>query len=75
MEVVNHMWRKHMNVSGVIADPTIVFTTESKKMVEEQVQFASSVAGMNDKFPFKYEFVTNSKDILPDSGFMREICK
>lgn len=72
MEVVTDMWQKYQNSSGVSVDPTVIFTTESKEMAEAQGMFANSMTQATEKFPFKYDFVTNSKDVLPDSGLMRQ---
>jgi hypothetical protein len=73
MQVASDMWQKHANKSGLTVDPTVVFTTEATSMVEEQKAFVAQ----NDtqRYPFNFEFVTNTKDVTPDSGFMKEIGK
>jgi hypothetical protein len=73
MQVASDMWQKHAKKSGLEVDPTVVFTTEATSMVEEQKAFVAR----NDtqRYPFNFEFVTNTKDVTPDSGFMKKIGK
>jgi hypothetical protein len=75
MQVTSSMWQKHIDQGNKrkSLDPTVVFTTESTSMVKEQQAFISQKG--ETKFPFKFDFVTNTKDVTPDSGFMKDIGK
>jgi hypothetical protein len=73
MQVASDMWQKHAKKSGLQIDPTVVFTTEATSMVEEQKAFVAQ--NQTQRYPFNFEFVTNTKDVTPDSGFMKEIGK
>ena len=66
MVVVAETWNKHLNETGGSLHPTVVFTTEAKGMVEEQKAW-------NEQSQSHYNFVTNTRDLLPDSGFMRHV--
>jgi hypothetical protein len=68
MQVASIEWAKHQNATGAKADPTVVFTTESKDMVKEQQAFVTENGELNH--PFKFDFVTNTQDVIPDTGFM-----
>lgn len=72
MQVVNSMWSRHRNTSSTTSDINVLFTTESKAMVQEQKDFASNAA-MQSKYPLTFNFVTNSKDVTPDTGFMKGV--
>lgn len=74
MQVTSALWQNHIEngekkLSTV--DPTVVFTTESTSVVKEQQSFVADNGEAN--FPFKFEFITNTKDVTPDSGFMKDI--
>jgi hypothetical protein len=72
MIVSSDMWQQHLNATGSAAfDPTIVFTTESKELVKAQETFVAE--NNQQKLPFNFNFVTNTKDVHPDSGFMKEV--
>lgn len=76
MQVTSSLWQKHLNFTtgGTNTNknyPTVVFTTESTSMVKEQEAFVSNRS--RTKFPFEFNFVTNTKDVTPDSGFMKDI--
>ena len=74
MEVTSAFWKNHIdggNIKLPAVDPTVVFTTESTNVVKEQQAFVSEKGYA--KFPFKFDFVTNTKDVTPDSGFMKDI--
>ena len=72
MQVTSAMWQKHIDQGNQQrVDPTVVFTTEATSMVKEQQAFVSE--GGEQRHPFHFEFVTNSKDVTPDSGFMKDI--
>jgi hypothetical protein len=73
MQVASDMWQKHAKKSGIEVDPTVVFTTEATSMVEEQKAFVAQ--NETQRYPFNFNFVTNTKDVTPDSGFMKEIGK
>ena len=76
MQVTSSLWRNHIeNGNGklVAVDPTVVFTTESTSVVKEQQTFVAENG--EAKFPYKFEFITNTKDVTPDSGFMKDIGK
>lgn len=66
MVVATETWNKHLNETGGIRRPTVVFTTEARDMVEEQKAW-------NEQFHSPFNFVTNARDLLPDSGFMRHV--
>lgn len=72
MQVITNEWKKHQKRMGFKnTNPTIVFTTESKNVVEEQQTF---VAKEREKsHPFRFEFVMNTQDVHPDSGFVKDI--
>jgi len=53
-------------------DVTVVFTTESKSVVKEQEDFAANQT-LQQSYDLNFNFVTNSKDINPDSGFIVEV--
>jgi hypothetical protein len=71
MEAVGQLWTKHQNVTNSDANPTVIFTSESKAVVQEQVEFASNLT-IQQTLPHKFGFVTNSEDRHPDSGFGRD---
>jgi hypothetical protein len=71
MQVVSEMWLEHQNMSDISVPPTVVFTSEATSMVKELETFVAENRTL--KYPFKFEFVTNGKDVTPDSGFMRDI--
>ena len=76
MQVTSALWQNHVeNGSSELSkiDPTVVFTTESTSVVKEQQTFVAENG--EAKFPFKFEFITNTKDVTPDSGFMKDIGK
>lgn len=71
MQVASDMWQRHSNLTSTVAHPTVVFTTESKNMVKEQQAFVAENG--EQKYPFNFDFVTNTQDATPDSGFMNDI--
>lgn len=73
MQVSSDLWQRHLNATGLSVDPTVVFTTEATSMAKEQRAFVSEHG--EQRFPFKFDFVTNTQDITPDSGFMKDIGK
>jgi len=73
MQVTSIEWAKHQNATGTKADPTVVFTTESKNVVTEQQAFVAEHGEL--KHPFKFNFVTNTQDVTPNTGFMMKKSK
>ena len=71
MQVTSNLWQKHIEATGQKVDPTVVFTTEATGMVKEQQSFVAENG--QRKYPFKFNFVTNTEDVTPDSGFMKDI--
>jgi hypothetical protein len=71
MQITSDMWKRHQGATGITDDPTVVFTTESTSMLKEQQTFVADNG--EAKYPFKFDFVTNTQDITPDSGFMKDI--
>ena len=65
MQAVNASWAKHELANGVSSqDISVVFTTESKAMVQEQKDFASNTT-LRSRYPLSFNFVTNTKDVTP----------
>jgi hypothetical protein len=78
MRVASKMWKRHgpstaISNVDVDADPSIVFTTESTAMQEEQRLFATNTSARS-RYP-AFQFVTNSHDVTPDSGRFRDVAK
>jgi hypothetical protein len=71
IQVTSDMWQKLQQTTGITVDPTVVFTTESTDMVKEHKKFVAERG--EQKYPFKFTFVTNTQDITPDSGFMKDV--
>jgi hypothetical protein len=76
MTVTGEMWQTHMNKTGIqFTEPTVVFTTEATGMVQEQQSFVSE----NRQIPgypfFNFKYITNTHDVSPNSGFMKDIGK
>lgn len=73
MQVVNTQWAKHNQKDGTNEqDVSVLFTTESKAMVQEQIEFSQN-DDLKMKYPFSFRFVTNTKDVTPDTGFIKEV--
>jgi hypothetical protein len=77
MQVVTSLWKKQTTGSGAAQDEAssnvnVIFTTESKAMVQEQKDFASNATLRGQHHPFSFNFVTNTKDVTPDTGFIKE---
>jgi hypothetical protein len=67
MNATMHAWNKYekkINTTGKA--PFIIFTTESKQMVEDQTVFMNQ--SLSSSSQNKYRFVTNQYDVTPDSG-------
>merc|ERR1711971_1491503 len=61
--------------SNLVSNPnitTVVFTTESKDMVRQQQEFASNATLQAPFLPLQFDFISNTKDMNPDSGKLRE---
>jgi len=71
MEATTELWKRHLNETGSTNHhPTVVFTTEAKSMMQEQQTWVKK----NEQASlFEVDFVTNARDILPDSGFMKHV--
>jgi len=66
------IWERHLNETGGSHHrPTVIFTTEAKDMMLEHQTWAKE--NEHSKLPFDFDFVTNTRDILPDSGWMKDI--
>jgi hypothetical protein len=74
MKGVSQLWREHQNKTGTKSHPAVVFTTEATGMVQAQKEFASNVT-LQSGFPFEFRFVTNDRDVVPDSGFVKHFIK
>ena len=78
MTVVGEMWEKHLNRTRRVDaknshhmehHPTIIFTTETVSMVNEQKAFVAENQ-VTSRYPhFKFNFVTNPHDVTPNSSF------
>jgi hypothetical protein len=53
-------------------NPTVVFTSEAKNMIQDQRDFETNTT-LNKDFPFSFQFLTNHKEMTPDSGFVKNI--
>lgn len=73
MKVVADFWSQHVNETGIESNPTVIFTTEDKIMMDEQKAWVDQNGPTQSRFAF--EFVLNGRDILPGSGFIREVGK
>jgi hypothetical protein len=76
MQVASKMWKRHgpsTAISNVDVDASIVFTTESTAMEEEQRLFVTNTSARS-RYP-AFRFVTNSHDVTPDSGRFRDVAK
>jgi len=84
MQIASFAWQQHqikikntttaLN-SNLVSNPnntTVVFTTESKDMVRQQQEFASNATLQAPFLPLQFDFISNTKDMNPDSGKLRE---
>jgi hypothetical protein len=62
MDIMKQVWTTH--TTDLSRNITIVVTTESKMVLDDMVAFQSS----NSDWPFAYNFVVNTKDVMPGSG-------
>ena len=74
LRAVEGHWKEHLNSTGTEMDnpidPTIVFTTESKNIVREYLNFSKSNETLTS-IPFS--FITNKHDVTPDSGALFQL--
>lgn len=73
MLVTNDFWGRHANATGIGSNkqkPKVVFTTEAETVMQEQQAWVKS--DMHANSPFQFEFVTNSRDLMPGTGFMKD---
>ncbi|GAX09767.1 hypothetical protein FisN_11Lh259 [Fistulifera solaris] len=68
MQVVDDLWQANKHESDV--DPTIVFTTESKSVLADQLAYVNNT-DRRTKFRHTFNFVTNTKDVTPDTGLLK----
>jgi len=72
MTVTSDFWKHHLNETNARHNPTIVFTTEAKSMMAEQKAWVANKE--QDERLYAFTFVTNDRDLLPDTGFIKEVC-
>jgi hypothetical protein len=76
MEATTLLWQEHQNATGTNnSNPAVVFTTEATGMVREQQDFARNTSLQRRDFNLSFSFLTNDKDVTPDSGFVNDIKK
>ena len=73
MLITTDVWSRFVNDTGTKSQPTVVFTTEAKSMMKEQTTWIKQ----NEQFKsgYDFDFLTNGRDILPGSGFMKSVGK
>ena len=73
MLITTDVWSRFVNDTGTKSQPTVVFTTEAKSMMKEQTAWIKQ----NEQFKsgYDFDFLTNGRDILPGSGFMKSVGK
>jgi len=75
MIVTNDFWGRHAKATGISSSnqqrPTVVFTTEAETMMQEQQAWVEG--SKHENSPFEFDFVTNSRDLLPGSGFIKHV--
>jgi hypothetical protein len=71
MTVVADFWGQHVNKTGIGRHPTVIFTTEDKSMMDGQKAWVDQKGQTQSRFEF--EFVINSRDMLPGSGFIKDV--
>jgi hypothetical protein len=75
MQATSDLWARHLNESSAnskekSAGPTVLFTTESKDILHDQQDFVSN-STRQAQFLFPFRFVTNTKDVIPNTGKLR----
>jgi hypothetical protein len=72
MQMAAHFWDKYLQAHSLPpTDPTIIFTTESTSVVQDQITFVTN-ATWREKYPYQPRFITNAQDVTPDTGFVSE---
>lgn len=73
MLVTTDVWSRFVNDTGTKSQPTVIFTTEAKSMMKEQTAWIKH----NEQFKsgYDFDFLTNGRDILPGSGFIKSVGK
>ena len=74
MQVTSDIWSKHLNATGQTGKdlkPAIIFTTESNSVAEQQIDFAGSEERQS-KYPHRFQFITNTKDVTPGTGLLKK---
>lgn len=76
MQAAAEAWNKHSNdakpVVATTRNPTILFTTESREVVEAQKQFilANHSSPFYQQYNLSFDFVVNHHDVTPDTGYL-----
>jgi hypothetical protein len=70
MSGVTDFWHWYQNETGSDANPIVVFSTESEEMVQNQTESVANVQ-LQRQFPFHFRFVRNTRDVTPDSGWVK----
>jgi hypothetical protein len=73
MQVVADLWQGHQNATGALVDPTVIFTTESNQMVQEEQTFVAE--NRQARYPFNFSFVSDVLDLTLNSGSTKDIGK
>ena len=71
MTVTTDLWSRHIDQTGIARQPTVIFTTEDKSMMNEQNAWVDKSDQTQSRFA--YDFVINGRDILPGSGFIKDV--
>jgi len=77
MTVTTDLWGRHAKATGISSsdnnqqNPTVVFTTEAKEMMQEQQAWLEGDKHADS--PFEFDFVTHSRDLLTGSGFIKHV--
>lgn len=72
LQAASQIWSKYQNAPNTNDNPTIVFTTESKAVAQDQTEFANNLT-LQKTLPFAFGFVTNSYDVQQGTGFIKDI--
>lgn len=54
--------------------PTILFTSESNNVLEDQQNFVTNQT-RQDQFKYRFDFLSNTRDVTPNSGFMKDVLR
>jgi hypothetical protein len=72
MRAADMVWQDHQPTTtknGDRSTPTIIFTTESIKMIKEQKAYISNNASS------RHQFLTNTRDVIPNTGLISEVAR